>query len=78
MTNDPITDLASGVVYTPWTDGCAVGFRCAHPGGKVEFIYLNPSQDSDDGVPTVFVYQGVEGDPNQDGACHHYIIDMTG
>lgn len=60
------------VTYYPWTDGWAVGFRAVHDDGRVEYIYLNPSGESDDGVPNVFLYQGTEGDVRQDPAYHHY------
>jgi hypothetical protein len=66
-----ITDADSETTYTPWTDGWAVGFKCER-NGKVEYIYLNPSGGSDDGVPTVFAYVGTEGDSSQDQAAHHY------
>lgn len=75
-------DDDSGVTYIPWTDGHAVGFKVLHdtegPEKRpVEFIYLNPSGDSDDDVPTVFVYHGTEGDPCQDGAAVHFIMDAA-
>lgn len=74
-----VTDEDSGVTYEPWTDsargGAGIGFKCTHPNGDVEYIFLNPSLGSDDGVPTVFVYQGIHGDPGRDGAAHHYVID---
>lgn len=69
-----VTDPDSGVTYTPWTNGAAVGYRMTSPDGRTEYFYLNPSGGSDDSVPTVFVYQGTEGDPAQDAALHHYDV----
>ena len=63
-----------GVKWVPWSDGRAIGFRCEHPDGRVEYVYLNPSSDSDDGTSNVFVYQGTEGDPVQDPAYTHYVM----
>lgn len=54
---------AQGVRFEPWTDRWAIGFRCVHPDGRVEFVYLNPSSDSDDDVSNVFVYADSIGDP---------------
>lgn len=41
---------------------------------EVEYLVLNPSTGSDDGVPTVFVYQGATGDPAADGAVCHFVM----
>lgn len=65
-------DETSGVTYHPWTDGWAIGYEVHYPDNRIEFFYLNPSGASDDGVPTVFVYCGPEGDPNADTPQHHY------
>lgn len=67
-----VHDETSGVTYRPWSNGYAVGFECRHSDGRVEYIYLNPSQETDDGVANVFLYQGTEGDPAQDVPHHHY------
>lgn len=71
-----VEDPDSGVTYHPWTDGHAIGFKAELPNGEVRFVYLNPSGGSDDGVATVFPYEGAEGDPSQDrGACgHHFVV----
>lgn len=53
-----ITDESSGVTYQPWTDGHAVGFRATHPDGRVEYLLLNPTSDSDNGEPNIFLYHG--------------------
>lgn len=63
------------MTYTPWTDGHAVGFRCEKD-GEVEFIYLNPSSESDDGQPNVFVYKGEVGDSSRDAPCHFYDVGI--
>ena len=62
---------AEGVTWRPWTDGYAVGFQATHQDGRVEYVYLNPSSDSDDGQPNVFLYAGPEGDSGQDAALSH-------
>lgn len=69
--SDVIT-TPQGVTYHPWTDGYAVGYRVEHGNGKTEFIYLNPSSDSDNGAPNVFVYIGPHGDPAHDPPSHFY------
>ncbi len=69
---EPCRDDDAGIIYTPWSDGRAVGFKATHAGGEVEYIYLNPSDGSDDGVPNVFVYIGPTGDPSQDNAIVHF------
>lgn len=58
---------AHGTQFLPWTDGHAVGFEVRRKDGKREFLYLNPSSESDDGVSNVFLYHGPAGDPRQDG-----------
>lgn len=63
-----------GVTYIPWTDGYAVGYRCEHEDGRVEFIYLNPSSETDDGQPNVFVYHGEHGCPSKDAPAHFYEV----
>lgn len=68
-----VRDEDSGVLYAPWTDNGAVGFRCEAPDGRVEYIYLNPSGGSDDGVPTVFLYRGPAGDPSDDQPDLYYV-----
>ncbi len=57
-----------GVLYEPWTDGWAVGFRCKAPDGRVEYVYLNPSGGNaySDEAGNVFLYHGYEGDPAVD------------
>lgn len=60
--------------YTPFTDGHAVGFAFDQDDEPTQFIYLNPSSDSDDGQPNVFVYMGDKGDPSLDGSVHFYDI----
>lgn len=69
-----IIETPDDVTYTPWTDGYAVGFMCRHDDGRVEYIYLNPSQGDDAGQPNVFVYRGEHGDPSRDASCHFYDV----
>jgi hypothetical protein len=80
-TTTPIRDETNGSVFEPWTNGYAVGFKVTHESGGVEYVYLNPSSGSiegyEDEAPTVFLYQGTEGDPGQDPAILHVNIDVT-
>jgi hypothetical protein len=70
----PVHDESSGTVYVPWYRDGAIGFRVERGGHPDEYIYLNPSDDTDDGQPNVFVYQGTAGDPNCDGPQHFYMV----
>jgi len=45
-----------GIVYTPWTDGRALGFKATAPDGRVEYVILNPSGASEGSEGEVFVY----------------------
>lgn len=64
------------VSYHPWTNGYAIGFEVHRSDGRIEFIYLNPSQsDGDEAEANVFLYTGTEGDPAADEAHHHYLVD---
>ena len=55
MTTVRTTD---GHVYTPWTDGHAVGFLVTSPAGGRELVYLNPSTEPDDSIATLTLYHG--------------------
>lgn len=74
MDTQNVTDEGSGIVYEPWTNGWAVGFKVIYPSGATGYVYLNPSQTEpvpgheNDDSPCVFVYSGTEGDPASDGA----------
>jgi hypothetical protein len=74
--NRKIIDPDSGTQYTPFiSDDGRVGYEITNiETGKFEFLYFNPSNGSDDGVPNVFVYQGVNNDPGNDGPLHHYLV----
>lgn len=48
------------MVYEPWTDGIAVGFKCTTPEGRVSYVYLNPSTHDSEGTPNIFVYNDVD------------------
>lgn len=61
-----------GVKYTPFINEVSCGYKAEFDNGRVEYIYLVPSTDSDDGVATVFAYHGTEGDPSIDGADIHW------
>ena len=65
----------SKVKYTPYINGPMAGLKCEHIDGKVEYIYLNPSDEEPDDTPNVFLYQGTTGEPGYDGPQHHYLIE---
>lgn len=70
---DPVV-TPQGVIYTPWTNGWSIGYRCQHADGRVEYLYLNASSsdDSDTEAGSVFVYQGEHADPAADTPQHWY------
>jgi hypothetical protein len=71
-----ITDKTSGVQYVPFIaeDG-RVGYECTEVAtGKFEFLYFNPSNETDDGVANVFIYQGTENDPSNDTPHVHFTV----
>jgi hypothetical protein len=72
---DTVT-TATGLVYKPWALNGAVGYELVHPSGAVQYIYFNPSLDSDDGVDNVVVYCGSAGDPAEDEAVTHFDIEV--
>ena len=52
-----------------------VGYAVNSPtGDRQEYLYFNPSSGEDAVDPNVFVYQGPVGQPDQDGAVHHYLV----
>jgi hypothetical protein len=74
-------DKDAGVYYVPFVKDGRVGYivRSNRPGIATEtYVYLNPSTGSDDGVPTVFVYQGEHNDPGQDGSECYIVPDGVG
>lgn len=75
VNDDCIVDEDSGVQYRPYLSLLhgSVGYEATHPDGRREFITLNPSGGSDDGVPTVFVYIDTD-EPTLENAVHHYIM----
>jgi hypothetical protein len=78
LTQARVIETPDDCTYEPWTDGHAVGFKCTRPSdGAVTFIYLNPSSESDDGQPNVFVYTGAHGNPAQDAPAHFYDIEFA-
>jgi hypothetical protein len=63
-----------GATYTPWTNGWSVGYHVTFNDDRpAEYLYLNPSGGSDDGVDCAFIYQGTEGDPAIDGSVGIYL-----
>lgn len=73
-----VDDHSSGVHYRFWTNGTAVGYEVQFDDGRpIQFFYLNPSDDTDDGVPNVFVYQGTEADPAADVPLCHFVMTDT-
>jgi hypothetical protein len=72
-----IEDEDAGVVYVPFTGSNGQrGFRCVNKDGRECYIYLNPSGGSDDGEPTVFLYMGDTGEPENDTPQHYYVPDF--
>jgi hypothetical protein len=71
-----VIDPDSDTQYTPFiTEDGRVGYECTDlTTGKFEFLYFNPSNGSDDGAATVFVYQGDSNDPCADTPTHHYVV----
>jgi hypothetical protein len=68
-------DDDAGVVYRPWTDGWAVGYKASFTDGHSTYIYLNASGASDDATANVFVCQGRNGDIGADNPLHFYDLD---
>jgi hypothetical protein len=72
-------DDDAGVYYEPFVKDGRVGYRVASiDGARETFIYFNPSGGSDDGVPTVFVYQGEDNDPAVDQPEDHHVVGIEG
>ena len=71
----PVTDT-SGAVFSPWTDGHAIGFMVAFPNKPTEYIYFNPSSDPDGGNSNVFLYHGPHGDPSLDSPDCRYSVGV--
>ncbi|HYW88885.1 MAG TPA: hypothetical protein VFB50_14010 [Chloroflexota bacterium] len=70
--------VGPSVYYEPYVgvDG-RVGYRCQtnNAGDTREtFVYLVPSSDTNDGVPNIFVYRGIENDPSMDPAEFHIAL----
>jgi hypothetical protein len=61
-----------GTSYAPWTDGWAIGVECRRRDGYRTLLYLNPSGETEEEDGSVFVYQGVSGDPAMDMPAHWY------
>jgi hypothetical protein len=63
-------------IYIPiaTADG-QMGYAINAPsGGRQEFLYFNPSTDTDDGKPNVFVYGGEACNPDNDEPFNHYTV----
>jgi hypothetical protein len=66
-----------GVVFEPWTDGYAVGFKVSYPDRPTTYVYLNPSGETDThdvNDSDVFVYRGLGGHPKVDEPRIHINI----
>lgn len=66
-----VRDDTAGVTYTAWTDGLAVGWRCAREGGRDSYLYLVPSDGHTGGAAVVAVHHGHTGAAGRDAAVHH-------
>lgn len=68
-----------GVLYEPWTDGHAVGFKVTADDRPTTYVYLNPSGETDThnvDDSDVFVYHGLGGHPAVDqSVCYVNIWD---
>ena len=74
---DPFRDDDSGVTYVPYIDMQfgTVGYMAEHPDGRVEYIYLNASGGSDDGIATVFVYVDTDLSSFANAEAHFVMFD---
>jgi hypothetical protein len=71
-----VFDADAQVRYVPVVSAYGnPGYECTLPDGSVTYVYLNASGGSDDGVPTVFLYQGMEADPGADHAEHFAVVE---
>jgi hypothetical protein len=69
-----VIDTPQGI-YHAITDEHYVGFRFEQDGQEPQYIMLNPSGDSDDGQPNVFVYMGESDEiASYSGGVHFYDI----
>lgn len=70
-----IHDETGGVFYIPCAikDGQMGYCVRSEDASQAEFIYFNPSDDSQ-GQPNVFIYQGESNDPVNDTPLHHYRV----
>lgn len=77
-TDIAVHDSDAEVSYHFWTNGASLGYEIHFPDNRIEFIYLNPSTGSDDGVPTVFAYQGTKGELGADSPiCYFDVSDSS-
>lgn len=65
-------DTPEGVTYVPFVDGPRVGYEIRRDGRAPTYLYFNPSSESDDGQPNVFVYMGEDNDPSADDVPLHF------
>ncbi len=70
----PIVDEDSNYRYEPWQGpNGEMGYRVTSGDGKtVRYFYLNPSGGSDDGVPTIFVYDDYPDAPHPLNAVSYF------
>lgn len=75
-----IYDHAGGVYYEPFISANGrVGYRVGRTdefSDAETFIYFNPSSTEGDSTPNVFVYIGIDNDPDIDEPRHFYTLDM--
>jgi hypothetical protein len=68
----PTVTSLGGTSYGAWTDGWGVGLECVRSDGLCTYLYLEPSQEQDDGRACVFCHLGCGGDPTEDIVRHVY------
>lgn len=73
-----VHDVTAGLTFTPWTDGLAVGFKCAGAGRRDQYLYLVPSDGhvGDGGI--VSLHRGTSGVPGYDHAVHRCAVGASG
>jgi hypothetical protein len=73
-----VYDPDGNVFYEPFiSDDGRVGYRVGRTDDRPDaetFIYFNPSTTERDDTPNVFVYIGIENDPNEDDPQHFYTL----
>jgi hypothetical protein len=71
--------VTSHVKYIPWTDGYSMGYRIEGLNNDyVEYLYFTPDDDGPGVGPSVNVYRGKVGDPQQDESICYFDVLFEG